>query len=115
MFWTKAWPAITTLAPRSVLSPRIGRKRRFSWPWSASSRLLAYCSVRCQAAGATSSSTLGYTAALSVTTSTLRFVELPAVADRVPARPGRLSQQRSEPLHPAEDRDLVDLDAAFGE
>jgi len=39
------------------LSPRIGRSRRFSWPWSASMRLLAYCSVRCQAAGASSSST----------------------------------------------------------
>jgi hypothetical protein len=37
-------------------------------PWSAPSmRLFAYCSVRCQAASANSSSTFGYTAALSVT------------------------------------------------
>src|SRR6266508_6182253 len=33
---------MTTLAPRSVLSPRIGRSRRLSWPWSASMRLFAY-------------------------------------------------------------------------
>ena len=36
-----------TLALRSCLSPRIGRSRAFSLPWSHSTRLLAYCSVRC--------------------------------------------------------------------
>ena len=36
-----------TLALRSCLRPRIGRSRAFSRPWSASTRLLAYCSVRC--------------------------------------------------------------------
>ena len=66
----KAWPAVTALAPASVFSPRIGRRRRFSCPWSASTRLFAYRSVRCHAAGSSSSSTLGYTVALSVTTST---------------------------------------------
>jgi hypothetical protein len=39
----------------------------------------------------------------------------PTVADRVTARPGRLGQQGREPLHPAIDRDMVDLDPAFGE
>jgi hypothetical protein len=67
---TKACPAITILALRSCLSPRIGPRRAFNRPWSASTRLLAYWSVRCQAAGATSSSTPGYTGAWSVTTST---------------------------------------------
>jgi hypothetical protein len=40
-------------AVRSCLSPRIGRSRDFKRPWSASTRLLAYCSVRCQAAAGT--------------------------------------------------------------
>ena len=48
-----------TLALRSCLSPRIGRSRDFKRPWSASTRLLAYCSVRCQAAGSSSSSWTG--------------------------------------------------------
>jgi hypothetical protein len=48
-----------TLALRSCLSPRIGRSRDFKRPWSASTRLLAYCSVRCQAAGSSSSSRTG--------------------------------------------------------
>jgi hypothetical protein len=39
----------------SCLSPRIGRSRAFSLPWSASTRLLAYCSVLCHAAGSNSS------------------------------------------------------------
>jgi hypothetical protein len=38
---------MTTLALRSSLRPRIGRSRDFSRPWSASTRLLAYYSVRC--------------------------------------------------------------------
>jgi hypothetical protein len=33
----------------------------------------------------------------------------------VPAWPGGIGQQRCEPLDPAVDRDMVDLDAALGE
>jgi hypothetical protein len=33
----------------------------------------------------------------------------------VPTRPGRVDQQRREALHPPEDRDEVDGDAAFGQ
>jgi hypothetical protein len=33
----------------------------------------------------------------------------------VPARPSGVGQQRGEPLHPAVDGHVVDLDAAFGE
>ena len=33
----------------------------------------------------------------------------------MPARPGRLGEQRGEPRHPAEERGVVDFDAAFGE
>jgi hypothetical protein len=43
------------------------------------------------------------------------LVDPPAIADGVPARPGGLSEQRREPLHPAVDRDVVDLDPALGE
>jgi hypothetical protein len=43
--------------------------RAFSRPWSHSTRLLAYRPARCQAAGGGSSSTAGYTGALSVVTS----------------------------------------------
>ena len=43
----------------SCLRPRIGRSQAFSRPWSASTRLLAYRSVRCHAAGSSSSSTIG--------------------------------------------------------
>src|SRR5829696_4557643 len=49
---------------------RIGRSRAFSRPWSVSIRLFAYCSVRCAAAGTSSSSTRRYGPALSVVTST---------------------------------------------
>ena len=42
-----------------VFSPRIGRSRALSRPWSASTRLLAYCSRTCRAAGTSSSSTRG--------------------------------------------------------
>jgi hypothetical protein len=38
-----------TLALQSSLSSRIDRSRAFSRPWSHSTRLLAYRSVRCQA------------------------------------------------------------------
>jgi len=39
------------------------------------------------------------------------LVHEPAVADGVPARPGSLGQQRCEPLDPAVDGDVIDLDA----
>jgi hypothetical protein len=40
---------------------------------------------------------------------------LPAIADAVAAGPGGVGQQRREPLDPAVDGDVVDLDPAFGE
>jgi hypothetical protein len=43
------------------------------------------------------------------------LIHLPAVPDGVPAGSGSLGEQRREPLHPAVDGDVVDLDAAFGE
>ena len=43
------------------------------------------------------------------------FVDLPAIADAVAAGPGSLGQQGREALDPAVDRDVVDLDAAFGQ
>jgi hypothetical protein len=39
-FWTKPWPAITTLALRSCLRPRIGPSLDLRRPWSASMCLL---------------------------------------------------------------------------
>jgi hypothetical protein len=33
----------------------------------------------------------------------------------VPARPSGLGQQRHEPLDPAVDRDVIDIDAPFGQ
>jgi hypothetical protein len=59
MFCTKVCPAITTLTLWSCWSPRIGRSRALRRPWSPSTRLLAYCSVQCQAAGSSSPSTAG--------------------------------------------------------
>jgi hypothetical protein len=58
-FCTKPCPAITVLALRSCLSPRIGRSLALRRPWSASIRLLPYWSVRCHAAGSSSSNTTG--------------------------------------------------------
>jgi hypothetical protein len=43
------------------------------------------------------------------------LVDLPAVSDDMPTRSGSLGKQRGEPQHPLVDRDVVDLDAAFGE
>ena len=43
------------------------------------------------------------------------FVDEPAIADTVPARPSRLDDQRGEALHPSVDRDVIDFDAAFGQ
>jgi hypothetical protein len=43
------------------------------------------------------------------------LVDLPVVPDGVSAGPGGVGQQWCEPLHPAVDGDVVDLDAALGE
>ncbi len=43
------------------------------------------------------------------------LVDLPAIADAVAAWPRGVGQQWREPLHPAVDGDVVDLDAALGE
>ena len=43
------------------------------------------------------------------------LVDVPAVTDTVPARPGGVDQQRREPLHPTVDCDVVDLGTAFGQ
>jgi hypothetical protein len=40
-------------SPVIVLIPRMGRSRRFSCAWSASTRLFAYRSTWCHAAGTT--------------------------------------------------------------
>ena len=48
---------------------RIGRSRAFNRPWSASTRLLAYWTVLCNASGASSPMALASAAARSVTTS----------------------------------------------
>jgi hypothetical protein len=45
----------------------------------------------------------------------LGLVDLPAVPDAMPTGSGGLGQQRREPLGPAVDGDVIDLDAAFGE
>ncbi len=44
----------------------------------------------------------------------LRFSHEPPVAGTVPAGPGRVGEQGCEALHPAVDRDVVDLEAPFG-
>ena len=156
------WPRITTLAVRSVLSPRIGLSLTFSRPWSHSTRLFSYWPVLCNAAGIKPSMALAKAGARSdhlgrVTVnsqgggeecarrsdvSSLRDVHvdhLPMLVDRpvdegpdpgdldvglvdkppipgqVPDRPGRVDQQRGEPLHPPIECDVVDLDATLGE
>jgi hypothetical protein len=43
------------------------------------------------------------------------FVDGPPVARCVPREAGGVGKQRGEPLHPSVHRDVVDLDAAFGE
>jgi hypothetical protein len=43
------------------------------------------------------------------------LVDLPAIPDAVQARPSGVGQQRREPLHPAVDGDVVDLDTPLGE
>jgi hypothetical protein len=51
----KTCPRITTLAVRSVFSPRMGRSRAFTLPWSHSRRLFSTCPVLWNAAGINSS------------------------------------------------------------
>ena len=46
-----ACPRITTLADRSVFSPRIGRSLALSRPWSHSTRLFSYWAVLCNGGG----------------------------------------------------------------
>jgi hypothetical protein len=46
-----SWPAASIRSPVMVLIPRIGRSRRFSCAWSASTRLFAYRSTSCHAPG----------------------------------------------------------------
>jgi hypothetical protein len=43
------------------------------------------------------------------------LVHEPTVADRASQRPRRLDEQRSESLHPAKDRHVVDVDGPFGQ
>jgi hypothetical protein len=43
------------------------------------------------------------------------LVHVPAIADPVSAEPGRVGQQRGEPLNPAVHGDVVNVDAALGE
>src|SRR6266516_7899862 len=43
----------------------------------------------------------------------VRLVDEPPIAGRVPAEPGNIGEQRREPLYPAKDRDVVDLDTTF--
>src|SRR3712207_8202439 len=42
------------------------------------------------------------------------LVDPPAIADTVLARTCRLREQRGEPLHPAVDGDVINLDAPLG-
>ena len=65
----KAWPRITTLAVRSVLSPRICLSLAFRRPWSHSTRLFSYWPVSCNAAGIKPSMALAKAGARSVITS----------------------------------------------
>src|SRR5256885_2130737 len=39
------------------------------------------------------------------------LIDIPAVADRVPARPGRVGEERREALHPPGRGDVIDLDS----
>jgi hypothetical protein len=43
------------------------------------------------------------------------LVHEPAIPNGVATRPCHLDQERREPLHPPEDRDVVDVDASLGE
>jgi len=43
------------------------------------------------------------------------LVDEPPIPDRVAARPGRIDDQRSEPLHPPIQGDVIDLDPTLGQ
>src|SRR5437773_2850788 len=73
-----------TCAVGSVHSPRIARSRCLSWLWSRQTPLI-------------------------LTWVSSQYHLSPGVA----AEPGRVGQQRSEPLHPPVDGDVVDLDATL--
>lgn len=45
----------------------------------------------------------------------LRFVDTPTIAWGVPAGSSRINQHWGEPVHPAINRDVIDLDAPFGQ
>jgi hypothetical protein len=45
----------------------------------------------------------------------VRFVDKPAITGGVPAGSGRINQQWGEPVHPAINRDVIDLDATLGQ
>jgi hypothetical protein len=45
----------------------------------------------------------------------IRFVDKPTIAWGMPAWAGRINQQWSEPVHPAINRDVIDIDAPFGQ
>jgi hypothetical protein len=44
----------------------------------------------------------------------IRLVDVPPTADRMPARPGGVGEQRRESLHPPEHRDVIERDPALG-
>jgi hypothetical protein len=45
----------------------------------------------------------------------IRLIDEPPITRRVPAGSARVNQQQGNPLHPAIDSDMVDLDAPFGQ
>ena len=45
----------------------------------------------------------------------ISLINTPPITRRVPTGSGRLNQQRSEPLHPPVDRDMINLDAPLGQ
>src|SRR5512133_3179535 len=68
-FWTNACPRRSPDA-RVLLAPAHGTKPRLETTVVSLDAVVAYLSVRCHAAGSSSSSTCGYLGARSVTTST---------------------------------------------
>ena len=68
--YAMAWRAGSWAEGESIFSPRIGRSRALSRPWSASHRLFSYCPVLWKAAGISSSITFAKAGARSVITST---------------------------------------------
>jgi hypothetical protein len=45
----------------------------------------------------------------------VRTIPIPTISWGMPTRPGHIDQQRSKPLHPPIDRDLIYSDAPFGQ